>query len=191
MPNNKIDNYVIQDGVKCPKVSPWPKKNGLISSLPLIPILGLAIYILVETSLSLLAIWLLAFFLFAWPLRYLVCARCPYYGQHCSTMMGKLIPRMFKKQEGKSMKLGLWLDVFFFLFLFLLPAPAAYRVGGMALFLVWVGLFLLLFVFLSIFACACCPLTFCPIGRGGRIFRKIFNRGIHTPEKEPGDRSYR
>jgi hypothetical protein len=163
------DKFVIQDGVKCPRIPPWPHpgRNNLLAGLPLVPILGLALYILIKTSPLMLAIWLLAFFLFAWPLRYLVCARCPYYGRHCSTIMGKLVPRMFKKQEGKSMKLGLWLDVVSFLFLFLWPAPSAYQVGGMILALVWVGAFFLLFLFLSFFACAHCPLTFCPIGRGG------------------------
>ncbi len=176
---NLTDDYVIQDGVKCPRVSPWPPpgRNNLIMAVFLIPILGTAVYVLAKTSLLMLGVWLLALLLFAWPLRYLICARCPYYGQHCSTNMGKLVPYMFKKQEGKSMKLGLWLDVASFLILFLLPAPATYRVGGIALALAWIGAFLILFIMTSTFACAHCPLTFCPIGRGGRIFRLRLKRG--------------
>ncbi|MDD5225463.1 MAG: hypothetical protein PHE84_15885 [bacterium] len=176
--NQDSDKFVIQDGVKCPRVSPWPPsgRNNLIMAVFLIPILGTAVYVLAKTSPLMLAVWLLALLLFAWPLRYLICARCPYYGQHCSTNMGKIVPLMFKKQEGKSMKLGLWLDVVSFFFLFLLPAPAAYRVGGMTLALVWAGAFLLLFILISTLACAYCPLTFCPIGRGGRVFRKIFKK---------------
>jgi hypothetical protein len=75
---------------------------------------------------------------------------------------------MFRKQEGRSILLGLWLDVAFFLALFLVPLPEVWRVGGFLLLLFWVGAFVLMIATVTRLACSVCPLTFCPIGRAGR-----------------------
>ncbi|UCD85271.1 MAG: hypothetical protein JSU92_03510, partial [Deltaproteobacteria bacterium] len=157
-----------QDGVSCPRKSPWPKKVSMFSLLPLIPIIALAVFVLAQTNTIRLIIWLSALGIFAVPLRYLVCARCPYYGQYCSTLMGKTVPLMFKKQEGKSMKPGLWIDMAFFVFLFFFPVPDLWRFGGIVLVIVWFGLLSLFFIVMSLFVCSFCPLTFCPANRGGK-----------------------
>ena len=74
------------------------------------------------------------------------------------------------------MKTGLWLDVLSFTVLFLLPVPEAYELGGAVLTAVWVGALLLFFLLLSFLACAVCPLTFCPIGRGGKAFWRMLGK---------------
>jgi hypothetical protein len=135
-----------------------------------VPLIVFPLFVLVQTNLMTLLVWLLLLAVFAVPLRYLVCARCPYYGQVCSTDMGKLVPRMFARQEGKSMRLGLWLDVVCFTLLFLLPLAALWRWGGILALVIWCALFLGLFAVMTRVACAPCPLTFCPIGRAGRAF---------------------
>ena len=162
------EELVMQDGVRCPSHAPWPRRVSTLTSLTFIPIILLAFYILAQANVFKLLTWLLLFAIFAYPLRYLVCARCPYYGQKCSTMMGLTVPRMFRKQEGRSMLLGLWLDVAFFLALFLLPLTEVWRVGGFLLLLLWVGAFVLMIGTVTRLACTICPLTFCPIGRTGR-----------------------
>ena len=162
------EEFVMQDGVRCPSHTPWAGRVSKLTSLTFIPIILLAFYILAQANVFKLLIWLLLFAIFAYPLRYLVCARCPYYGQRCSTMMGLTVPRMFRKQEGRSMLLGLWLDVAFFLALFLLPLTEVWRVGGFLLLLLWVGAFVLMIATITRMACSICPLTFCPIGRAGR-----------------------
>ena len=167
---------MIQDGVPCPKQSPWPKYVGWVTTLPMLPMTALGIYILARTDTPKLILWLIVLGIFAFPLRYFVCARCPYYGQHCSTTMGKFVPLLFRKQEGKPMKTGLWLDVLSFTVLFLLPVPEAYELGGAVLAAVWVGALLLFFLLLSFLACAVCPLTFCPIGRGGKAFWRMLGK---------------
>ena len=162
------DEFVVQDGVRCPSRAPWAPRVSTLTSLTFIPIILLAFYTLAQTSVLKLLLWLLLFGIFAYPLRYLVCARCPYYGQRCSTMLGLTVPRMFRKQEGRSMLLGLWLDVAFFLALFLVPLPEVWRFGGFLLLLLWVGAFVLMIATVTHLACSVCPLTFCPIGRAGR-----------------------
>ncbi len=162
------EEFVVQDGVRCPTRAPWASRVSTLTSLTFIPIILLAFYILVQTSVVKLLVWLALFAVFAYPLRTLICARCPYYGQRCSTLYGVTVPRMFKKQEGKSMRLGLWLDVVFFCLLLLIPLPDVWRLGGFLLLLLWVGVFALMMGTITRIACSVCPLTFCPIGRAGR-----------------------
>jgi hypothetical protein len=139
-----------------------------ITSLLFIPMIVLAVYVLAHASITRLAVWLVIFGLFAYPLRYLVCARCPYYGQPCSTNLGRIVPHLFKKQEGKSMKAGLWLDVVCFAVLLLFPLPDVWKMGGIGLTLLWFGSFFLMAAVLTRLACSVCPFTFCPIGQAGK-----------------------
>lgn len=113
-PSQCRDESVIQDGVICPKTAPWGRHIGVLTTIPYIFIVIFAVIILARTSITAMVIWLLLLFAFAFPLRYLICARCPYYGQPCSTVLGMVTPKFFKKQENQSMILGLWLDVLFF-----------------------------------------------------------------------------
>lgn len=172
----KTPDCVTGDGIICPKQSPWPKWVRWVTTLPILPMTALGIYILARTDTVKLIIWLTVLAVFAVPLRYLVCARCPYYGQPCSTTMGKIVPLLFNKQDGKPMKFGLWLDVISFTLLFLLPIPEAYELGGMILAVVWAGVLLLFFLLLSHFACTVCPLTFCPIGKCGKAFWRMLGK---------------
>jgi hypothetical protein len=40
----------------------------------------------------------------------------------------------------------------------------------------WFSVFLLAFMVMTGLACSSCPLTFCPIGRGGRHFWSLFGK---------------
>lgn len=162
------EDRLMQDGVTCPRISPWGHHVGILTGIPLILMTILAVYILGKTSNMALIVWLLLLFVFAVPLRYLICARCPYYGQPCSTVVGVLIPRLFNKQEGKSMVLGLWLDVAFFLLLFLIPLPYAWNGLGWPMALLWINAIVIGFLVLTRFGCTRCPFTFCPTGKAAR-----------------------
>lgn len=162
------EETIIQDGVPCPRTTPWTPRSGRLTRLLFIPIIVLPIYILAQTSILKLFIWLLLLGIFAYPLRYLVCARCPYYGQICCTDFGRIVTRMFRKQEGRSMRLGLWLDVVFFAALCLVPLPEVYEWGGILMIFVWLAVFFGVFAGLTRLACSVCPFTFCPIGKAGR-----------------------
>jgi len=166
-PPNK-NEVIIQDGVSCPHKAPWPLKASRLAGFSMLPTIILGIYILAQTNIPKLLLWSLVLVVFVYPLRYLVCARCPYYGQDCSTPLGKIVPHMFKKQEDKSMKLGLWLDLVFFMVLFVLPLPEVWQFGGFLMLLVWFGALIFMSAVLTRMACSVCPLTFCPIGRMGR-----------------------
>jgi hypothetical protein len=165
-----------QDGVSCPQTAPWHTRVSLMTGLPFIPIAILAAFVLLQTSILKLILWVAVLGIFAYPLRYLICARCPYYGQNCSTSFGRIVPRMFRKQEGRSMKLGLWLDVVMIALLLLIPLPEIWQVGGLLLTALWLGAFFLFFAVLTKMACSLCPFTFCPIGQAGKAFWGSMNR---------------
>jgi hypothetical protein len=171
------ERFVTQDGVTCPGKSPWHPRVSMITGLPFVPIVFLAVHVLAHTSIPKLILWIGLLLIFAYPLRYLVCARCPYYGQKCSSGFGTAVPRMFKKQEGKSMLTGLWLDVVMFGLLLLIPLPDMWRWGGVLMTLAWLASFFLFFAVLTRMACSVCPFTFCPIGRGGKAFWNLAGRG--------------
>lgn len=172
--DKKIEaKYIMQDGVQCPVKPPWGPNNGRYAAIPGLIFFAMPVFILFKTSIPALIVWLAAFFIFAVPLRLLICARCPYYGMDCSTGAGKMVPYLFKKREG-SMVLGLWLDVVFGLFLFIQPAAYMHAYGGWILLLIWIAVFILMFSVTTRFGCLKCPFTFCPIGKGGRIFWGFF-----------------
>ncbi len=159
---------IIQDGVACPRTPPWPKGIMKWTTFSMMPNTILAIYILSQTNVIKLVVWFIILILFCYPLRYLVCARCPYYGKNCSTYFGRIIPFLFKKQEGKSMKLGLWLDLVIYMILFVIPLPEVWQFGGIFTLALYFGTLLFMSIIISRLGCANCPLTFCPIGQVSR-----------------------
>jgi hypothetical protein len=156
------------DGDTCRPKSPWPKYVAVITFIPWPFVVVMAVYILFNTSLVMLAVWLTAFLLFFIPLRYLICAPCPYYGQNCSTIMGRLVPFMFKQRPGKPLAIGLWLDIVSFAVLSMIPVPYAWQLGGLGLTALWLAVFSLCLVSLGGLGCRYCPFTYCPIGKASR-----------------------
>jgi len=167
------DEFVEQDGCRIPRKAPWSPWVGRLTTLPFVVMFCLGFFILFNTSTITLIVWLAVVVLSIVPGRYFLCARCPYYGQNCSTRFGRLVPYLFKKIEGKSMKAGLWLDLTEMFLLFVIPLPFAWRLGGIVLLLFWIGANFLSFGALTRIACPSCDLSFCPIGRiGGAIWGK-------------------
>jgi len=143
-----------------------------LTTIPFAIMFMLGVYILAGGSSLRLIIWFGVVVFSIVPGRYLLCARCPYYGQHCSTGFGRLVPYLFKKVEGKSMKPGLWLDLTEMILLFVIPLPDAWQKGGAAMLGLWIGVNLLSFGALTLLACPSCSFVFCPIGKVGRAVRK-------------------
>lgn len=161
----------IQDSVEYPTHPPWPRHTEILTGIPMAVTGLLGIYTLARTSLPALAVWLVLGGILAYPLRYLVCARCPYYGQSCSTPMGRFIPYLFKKRAG-SMKAGLWGDIILGIPLFLIPLACAVSAEAWGLASAWMITSVIALGMLSRFGCKNCPFTFCPVGA---ISRKIWH----------------
>lgn len=158
----------IQDGYPYPEKPPWdPGVTRITSSLVFI-FFWAGLYGTFKVGFLTGIIWILAFCFKLFAVRYMVCARCPYYGCHCSCFYGKLAAFCFDKQENKSMELGLWIDLLVWSFIFMFPLYH-YIMGGMLFYAgIWCLLFLVMFGSLSILACSICPFEFCPQGLAGR-----------------------
>lgn len=167
-------DFIVQDGCRAPAKAPWRPRISRLTSIPYAIMFLTGVYILAGSNNLLFIIWLAIVVFSIVPGRYLLCARCPYYGQHCSTGFGRLVPYLFKKVEGKSMKPGLWLDLTEMILLFVIPMPDAWRKGGAALLGLWIGVNLLSFGALTLLACPSCSFVFCPIGKVGRTIWKKF-----------------
>jgi hypothetical protein len=172
--NIKKENIIhIQDGCRYPEKTPWsPMVTRITSSMVLIFFLA-GVYGTFKAGFFVFLVWVAAFAFKLWGVRYIVCARCPYYGEDCSCFYGRFTAHFYKKQENKSMKMGLWIDLFVWAFIFLFPLYH-YLDAGMDLFaLFWCSIFAFMFGSLSVFACSTCPFEFCPQGFVGRWVGKI------------------
>ncbi len=159
---------------ECLSQSPWPGYSVIVTFIPWPVIVCMGVYILYKTSFTMLGVWLAAFFLFFVPLRYLICARCPYYGKNCSAITGRMVPFFFAKRPGTPLAVGLWLDIVFFAILSLIPVPFAFKLGGALLTAAWLAVFASAIILLALFGCRYCPFTYCPIGKASRgIFRAL------------------
>ncbi|MFZ5562843.1 MAG: hypothetical protein ACOZBW_02240 [Thermodesulfobacteriota bacterium] len=172
----------------CPPDPPWPKYVAFITFIPWPFIVGMAVYILWSTSRVMLGVWLAAFVLFFFPLRYLVCAPCPYYGKNCSTIMGRLVPLMFAQRPGTPLAVGLWLDIVAFAVLSMIPVPWAWRLGGWPLTALWLAVFAAALASLGLLGCRYCPFSYCPIGKAGRGLARILGRPGPIPPGGPEGR---
>lgn len=174
---NEQQDIIIQNNVPCPKKSPWSIEVSYLTMLTFPLIIALAFYIFLQTSMIKLAIWSAGLFILAVPLRYLICTRCPYYGQNCSLPIGKIFPYLFKNKEGKPMlPLGLWMDGIMFFFLFIFPIKDAWEVGGILLVFIWGYTNLTFVILLTRLGCTACPFTFCPFNNAAKTFWGMFDR---------------
>ncbi len=163
------EDYVLQDGVRWPKKPPWGPRVWIIVAAPLALIFVVAVVVLFKTSLVSLLVMLLAAGVITVQMMYMVCTRCPYYGRDCFFLrFGRIVPLIFKKQEGKSMVPGMWLSMLIAAFLFVYPIPGMWAYGGWIAVALWVILFALFFVMLSRVACPTCPFASCPYRKAGK-----------------------
>lgn len=188
MKQNQTDNhtqeFTIQDGCHCPNDPPWHPMVSKITAVPILLFFGVGFFGVAQLGYVYFLIWLILAGIKIYGIRYLVCARCPYYGKNCSSFFGKLVPLLHKKQENKSMVIGLYIDTLFWGILFLFPLYyfLQYKMAGFTI------LYCLSFIFmvgiLSRLACTVCPLTVCPVGKMGRLFWRIFGLKINESRSQ-------
>ena len=121
MKDQHTNDFIIQDGCHCPNDPPWHPRVSKITAIPILLFFAVGLFGVFQLGYGFLLIWLILVGIKVYGIRYLVCARCPYYGKNCSSFFGKLVPLLHKKQENKSMVIGLWIDTLFWGILFLFP----------------------------------------------------------------------
>ncbi|MBU0994348.1 MAG: hypothetical protein KJ737_17795 [Proteobacteria bacterium] len=179
---NHSQKFIIQDGCHCPEDPPWHSTVSKITALPILFFFGIGAFGVAHLGYVYFFVWLVLAGIKIYGIRYLVCARCPYYGKNCSSFFGKLVPFMHKKQENKSMIIGLWIDTLFWGILFLYPLYyfLQYKMYGFTI--LYCLSFLLMVGTITRLACIICPLTICPVGKMGRIYWRILGLKINDSQ---------
>lgn len=170
---NYPEKFIMQDGCRCPEEPPWHPTVSKITAVPILFFFGVGGYGMAQLGYLYFAVWISLVGIKIYGIRYIVCARCPYYGTNCSSFFGRLVPFLHKKQENKSMVIGLWIDTLFWGVLFLYPLYYFVQNKMYITTLMYGSSFLLMVVLLSRLACSICPLTICPVGQMGRKFWSI------------------
>ncbi len=141
--------------------SPWPHGTSYITTA-LFAVPGLlGSWALLRKAPLRLPIFAGIWVAIATVVRKVVCCRCEYYGEDCSTMMGKWTAMLFEKDEEHPLTAeAFYLDFGLIGASILLPLPQVKKMGSryLALYLLAV---LLSAAGIRYFACRHCPVTVC------------------------------
>ncbi|MBC7231310.1 MAG: hypothetical protein H5T74_13080 [Actinobacteria bacterium] len=141
--------------------SPWPPWVSFLTTASALPAAALGTVSLWRGGRGKLLPWAGAWGLLTTVSRRYICARCPYYGEHCSTLFGRLTPLMWERDERLLTTRSFYWDIALAPILFVLPAPDAYRVSK-RLFIAYLAAWALFLGTLHTLGCRRCPLTVCP-----------------------------
>lgn len=145
-----------------PHESPWDHagavRNQVLMGAPLL----VGSYAVAKHRPGKLLYYIPAAALFVTYWRRFVCARCQYYGQECSVMLGVMTARMMPRDESKPLDRNTMIADFAYIgALWLLPVPQARKSGRLAaLYLLSVASGLLAIL---LGACGRCGNEFCPM----------------------------
>jgi hypothetical protein len=144
--------------------NPWPKYVSFITTSSALPASALAWRALLREKRHKLPIYGGLWLALATVARRDICARCPYYGEHCSTLFGKITPLMWPRSDKPMTTQGFYWDLALLPAIFLYPLPEIWRgsKGSFAAYLAAWGLYLATMYNL---ACKRCPLEACPVPR--------------------------
>lgn len=145
-------------------VNPWPRHVSFITTASALPPAVIAIRTLMKESPRKLPIYGGLWAALTTVSRRDICARCPYYGEYCSTLYGKITALMFPRSDKAMTTQGFYWDLVLLPAIFLYPLPQVYRRSKRLL----AGYLAAWTLFLSVMynmACKRCPLEACPVPR--------------------------
>jgi len=171
--DNHHEHVIMQDGCRCPETPPWHPNVSKITAVPILLFFGIGAYGMAKLGYMYFLGWFILAAIKIYGIRYFVCARCPYYGKNCSSFFGKLVTFMHKKQENKSMVIGLWIDTLFWGIIFIYPLYYFLKYKMYVLTMLYCFACFLMVSILTRLACSICPLTICPVGKMSRITWRI------------------
>ncbi len=144
--------------------NPWPGYVSFATTFSALPAAALGTRALRRGSRIKLPLYGAAWAALTTVARRDICARCPYYGEYCSTLFGKITPLIWPRSDKPLVKQGFYWDLALLPLLFILPLPEVWHdsEAGLAAYLAAWGLFLAAMYEL---ACRRCPLEACPVPR--------------------------
>lgn len=148
--------------------SPWPPWVSFVTTASALPAVALGTASLWRGGRRKLPLWGGLWLALTTVSRRHICARCPYYGEYCSTLFGKLTPLMWPRSDEPLSTRGFYWDVALAPPLFALPAPEAYRISK-RFFLAYLAAWALFLGTLNGLGCRRCPLAMCPFNLAARV----------------------
>ncbi len=145
----------------CTGRNPWPTWVSFATTSSALPAVVLGYRSLWRGRRSKLPLWGGLWLVLATLSRRFICARCPYYGEYCSTLFGKVTPLIWRRDQRPLTAGGFLWDLVLAPALFILPAPDAYRISKRYL-LAYLSAWALFLVIMHRLGCRRCPLDMCP-----------------------------
>ncbi|MEW6554544.1 MAG: hypothetical protein AB1384_09685 [Actinomycetota bacterium] len=147
-----------------PAANPWPTYVSFVTTGSTLPALTLGLRSLLEKNPRKLPGYGILWAALATISRKDICARCPYYGEYCSTLFGKITPLVFPHSDKPMTTRGFYWDLALLPALFLYPIPEINRSSRKRLVAYIVSWAVFLAAMYSL-ACRRCPLEACPVPR--------------------------
>jgi hypothetical protein len=158
------------DNTDCPEVdcaecaqSPWPQGTSYINTAFFgVPAL-MGMYALLKKAPLRLPILAGMWVAISTVMRKVVCCRCEYYGKDCSTLMGKLTPLMYEKDEEHPLTAqSFYMDFTLIGASILFPLPQVKKMGRGYL-IAYILALLVGGVVIRLLGCGNCPIAVCPM----------------------------
>jgi hypothetical protein len=140
---------------------PWPTSTAFITTGSILPISAIGTYALLKGNRRKLLLWGMLWGALTTVSRREICARCPYYGEYCSTLMGKITPLMWPRSDKPLTTQGFYWDIALAPALLLYPMPQVHR-HSRQLLAAYLAAWILYLATMYNLACKRCPLTMCP-----------------------------
>jgi hypothetical protein len=144
--------------------NPWPEYVSFITTSSALPAAAIATRALLRQSRKKLPVYGLLWTALATVARRDICARCPYYGEYCSTLFGKITSLMMPRSDKPLTRQGFYWDLVLLPAIFIYPVPEIWR-SSKRPFAAYLSAWALYLATMYGLACRRCPLEACPVPR--------------------------
>lgn len=159
-----MDVEAAQNGSATRAENPWPPYVAFVTTASALPAAVLAVGALLKEKPRKLPVYGALWAALATISRKDICAHCPYYGEYCSTLFGKITPLMFPHSDKPLTTQGFYWDIALMPALFLYPVPEIFNASKRLLAAHLAAWTIYLFTMYNL-ACKRCPLEACPVPR--------------------------
>lgn len=151
-----------------PAANPWPRGTAYVTTSFYGVVLAMGTYALARKAPRRLPLFAFLWVVLITAVRKIVCCRCEYYGQECSTLMGKWTAMILPPEPEKNLTAeAFYVDLAVVGACILYPIPQAYEMGK-RYFVLYVAFMLLGGLVVRLLGCSRCPNAVCPMNPSHR-----------------------
>ncbi len=150
-----------EPGCPEPACNPWPRGTAYVTTSFFGVVLAMGSFALARKAPRRIPLYTLLWVVLTTAVRKTVCCRCEFYGQECSTLMGKLTAMILEPDHEHDLTAGaFYIDMALVGACILYPLPQAREMGGR-----YLGLYVLSLMLgalaVRLLGCSRCPNTVC------------------------------